>query len=82
MPEQLRHNQRRRNRSGVHSNENTGGALGSIMNGARDELFSCAGFTEYQHSGICGCHLANLRNHCAQGLRRYPTHVLIAKKNL
>src|SRR4029077_20045476 len=40
------------------------------MNGTRDELFSRAGFTEYQHRGIRGCHLANLRDHCAEGLRR------------
>src|SRR3989475_3985827 len=70
MAEQLRRNQRRRNRPTVHSNESASGAPGSIMNSARDELFSCAGFTEYQHSGICGRHFANLRNHCAQGLRR------------
>src|SRR5206468_1518409 len=70
MAEQLRRNQRRRNRPAVHSNEGASRALGPIMNGAGDKLFPCAGFTEYQHSGICGRHLANLRNHCAQGLRR------------
>src|SRR5262249_8902697 len=70
VAEQLRGDQGWRERRTVHADEGTSRPLGSLVDGARDELLARPGFTRDEDGGVGGSHLGNPREDDLQRLGR------------
>src|SRR5229473_1712153 len=66
MTKELGSNQRCGDCGAIHTNKCPFPAVGSLVDGARDQLLSCAGFAQNQDGGIRTCHFADLAEHFTQ----------------
>src|SRR5229473_2848043 len=66
VTEELGSNQRYRECGAIHTNKCPFPAVGSLVDGARNQLLSRAGFPQNQDCGIRMCHLADLAEHFTQ----------------
>src|SRR6266536_965953 len=70
VTKQLRHDERRRNRGAIHTDERTLRTLRPFVNGAGDQFLPCARFTHDQNGGICRGDLGCARQDHLQGRGR------------
>src|SRR5712664_1071736 len=66
VAEELGSNQRCGDCGAIHTNKCPFPAVGSLVDGARNQLLSRAGFAQNQDGGIRMCHLAGLAQHFTQ----------------
>src|SRR6266851_1908948 len=78
MSEEFRFNQLPGYSRAVQCDERPGGTWAPFMNGARNQLFACARFSQNANSALAGRHPPQLHHHAAHGLAP-PDNFMLAQ---